>query len=455
MKREIWLKFIRQTSAIGICLSLALTAAFATAYDSESLKEEVSGHMINWEQQFDVIYAGNLDDEAIEKLKRSISESMGAVPYVSNNLDEYTVGMSYTSKQVLLNFQVAYLSNLEKERVLDQKLTEALVAMNLKGTSDYYKVKQIANWISDKYSYDDSLSIHAASEMSEKGIGVCQAYASMFYKMAKAAGIEVVYQPGTLNGGGHLWNLVNIAGKWYHVDVTNYDVNDRKILLMVGTSELKPLDFNFTPPAFTIEADSSAIDKQYDNGLFDVALIAERLKLTPYRSAGFTAEYSLNKSFEALYKQMDDASTKLLSQPTKASYNELRQLISKAQIMGLDTSLYSSTADQVSLSQYNKAKELVSKAASEVKKLQGSKFTEKSALALLKYVEDAKVKVDKVNVLDSHSEYLSAQVSILGKEAANYLMQSYYVSYKKTGSSTWLNKIKAINGKYGITMSIK
>lgn len=455
MKRGFWLKFIRQTSAIALCFSLAMSATFGVAYDTESFKEEVSSHLINWEQQFDVSFAGSVDEAAIEKLKGSIKESMNVVPYVANNWEQYEVFHTYSSKQITFSFKVAYFTSLEKEKALDQKLSEALIAMNLKGVSDYNKVKRISDWISDHFSYDDSLKIYAASEMSEKGIGVCQAYTSMFYKMAKAAGLEVEYQDGTLSGGNHVWNLVNIAGKWYHVDVTNYDANDRKYLMMVGTNELTEFGYSFTPPNFTIESDNAMIDKRYDNGLFDVALINERLKPSAYKSPGFTADYSLNKSFEALYKQMDEVSTKLLNQPSRAGYNELRQLISKAEVLGLDTKLYSSMADQISVSQYNMAKEIINNAVAQVKVLRGSKLTEKSALAILKYVEDAKVRVDKANILDSHRTYLNAQVSVLGKEAANYLMQSYYASYKKTGNSAWLSKIKAINGKYGITMNLK
>lgn len=455
MKHKLGLKFIRQTSAIVLSFCLAMSAAFGTAYDTESFKEEVSSHLINWEQQFDVSYAGNVDTAALEKLKNSIEDAVNAVPYVANNWDKYEVYYTYSPKQVTFSFKITYMTNLEMEKALDQKLSEALKAMNLKGVSDYNKVRIIADWISDHFSYDDSLKIHAASEMSEKGIGVCQAYTSMFYKMAKAVGLEVEYQLGTLDGINHVWNLVNIAGKWYHVDVTNYDANDRKFLMLAGTNALTEFGHRFTPPSFTLEADNSMIDKQYDNGLFDAALIPERLKISAYKSPGFTADYSLNKSFEALYKQMDDVSTKLLNQPSKARYNELRQLISKAGVLGLDTNLYSSMADQISVSQYNMAKAMISKAAGQIKVLKGSKLTEKSALAILKYVDETKLAVDKANILDSHSEYLNGQVSVLGKEAATYLMQSYFDRYKKTGHIAWLNRFKAINGKYGISMTIQ
>lgn len=448
-------KIVRQMITLAFCLSLVVNTAFATAYDSESLKEEISSHLIQWESQFDVTYEGILNDTVIENLKPSINEAMHIVPYIANNLDRYAVSMAYSSKEAKLSFEVTYLSDLEKENALDDKLETAIKTLNLKGVSDYEKVKRISDWISDHFSYDESLTIYAASEMSEKGTGVCQAYASMFYKMAKAAGIEVVYQDGNLNGSAHLWNLVNIAGKWYHVDVTNYDGNDRRILMMVGTEELKPLVYSYTPPSFVIESYSFNIDKTYNNGLYDETLIGQRLKLNPYKSGGFTPTYAYNQGVVAIYYSLDSLSGKLMNQPTKALYNELRQTISKAAVFGLDTERYSAMADQISLSQYQLAKDTMNQATLKVKALKGSKFTEKNALAALKLVEETRTKVAKINILDSHTQYLDAQVSSIGKEPAQYLLQLYYGQYKKTGSSSWLTKIKSINGKYGITINIK
>lgn len=50
--------------------------------------------------------------------------------------------------------------------------------------------------------------------------GVCNSKANMFYHLAKAAGLEVIYISGTGNGGDHAWNMVKVDGKWYHLDNT-------------------------------------------------------------------------------------------------------------------------------------------------------------------------------------------------------------------------------------------
>ena len=59
----------------------------------------------------------------------------------------------------------------------------------------------------------------------EKGIADCEGYSDTFYLLGTLAGLDVRYIVGTLNGGGHAWNLVFLDGEWHFLDVTNNDYN--------------------------------------------------------------------------------------------------------------------------------------------------------------------------------------------------------------------------------------
>ncbi|MGP1612070.1 MAG: transglutaminase domain-containing protein [Catonella sp.] len=51
--------------------------------------------------------------------------------------------------------------------------------------------------------------------------GVCDAKAKLFYRLAKKAGLEVLYVTGYVNKTTlHAWNMVKVDGNWYHVDNT-------------------------------------------------------------------------------------------------------------------------------------------------------------------------------------------------------------------------------------------
>lgn len=53
----------------------------------------------------------------------------------------------------------------------------------------------------------------------------CQGYSDAFYLLAGLAGFEVRHQNGTdASGAAHTWNVIQLGGKWYIVDVTHDDV---------------------------------------------------------------------------------------------------------------------------------------------------------------------------------------------------------------------------------------
>ncbi len=51
-------------------------------------------------------------------------------------------------------------------------------------------------------------------------ISVCQGYAEAFKLMMDRIGVNNIIVYGTGNGNSHAWNMVEINGFWYHVDVT-------------------------------------------------------------------------------------------------------------------------------------------------------------------------------------------------------------------------------------------
>lgn len=94
-----------------------------------------------------------------------------------------------------------------------------------KGTSIVSKLLRASDYICVTYEYDTSLQISSPEEMFEKGRGVCQAYTMIYAGVCNELGVTNSTTSSTeLN---HIWNLVNLGGSWYHVDVTwNDPVSD-------------------------------------------------------------------------------------------------------------------------------------------------------------------------------------------------------------------------------------
>jgi len=127
----------------------------------------------------------------------------------------------------------------------------------------FARFKLIHDWVADRISYDvPSLDDgtypgkQQAQTVFEARTGVCLGYARVLGELAKAAGypIEVVTGDakgagGQVDGAGHAWNVVSIAGARYLVDVTwnagtvRWDSNGRHVF-----AKKYATDYLLTPP---------------------------------------------------------------------------------------------------------------------------------------------------------------------------------------------------------------
>lgn len=55
------------------------------------------------------------------------------------------------------------------------------------------------------------------------GYANCQGYADCFDMLARMAGLKVDKQSGSAEGNLHVWNIINIEGNWYSMDITYND----------------------------------------------------------------------------------------------------------------------------------------------------------------------------------------------------------------------------------------
>lgn len=96
--------------------------------------------------------------------------------------------------------------------------------------SDLEKTQKIHDFIVTKNQYNrgdikdisGGYSIyHPASILYGNG-GVCNAYATLFDKLARKSGLDVRYATGysKKNGEPHIWNMVKVDGNWYNIDTT-------------------------------------------------------------------------------------------------------------------------------------------------------------------------------------------------------------------------------------------
>lgn len=127
-------------------------------------------------------------------------------------------------KTELMSFAPNYIMTEEErgrmQAKIDKKAKEYLKGLDA-GASDYEKVRTIYRRLIQKVDYNleadnnqNILSVFIGRET------VCQGYASAMQYLLEKLGIPCVIVTGMAKGGPHAWNLVQLDGEWYYVDVT-------------------------------------------------------------------------------------------------------------------------------------------------------------------------------------------------------------------------------------------
>lgn len=104
--------------------------------------------------------------------------------------------------------------------------------------SDYDKVITVHDWLIKNIHYEESYNmyqesdkwiLHSAYGALVNGKAVCDGYAAAFNILMERFGVKCVLVDGvtanSIDDEGHQWNIVEIDGKNYHIDVTWDDIN--------------------------------------------------------------------------------------------------------------------------------------------------------------------------------------------------------------------------------------
>lgn len=79
----------------------------------------------------------------------------------------------------------------------------------------------VHDYFVSSFSYDDSMTNYDAYTLFTSRTGVCQAYSLAYAAVLRECGIPAVMV--TSDEMNHAWNLVQLNGSWYHVDLVHDD----------------------------------------------------------------------------------------------------------------------------------------------------------------------------------------------------------------------------------------
>ena len=111
----------------------------------------------------------------------------------------------------------------EEQAVVDAAIASCVTG----GMSNYEIAKALHDYLATHNEYDMRLYSGNLPALSRTSYGalvnrtsVCSGYALAYQHLMEDAGIPCEYVTGMTTRGSHAWNIVQIGGEWYHVDVT-------------------------------------------------------------------------------------------------------------------------------------------------------------------------------------------------------------------------------------------
>lgn len=108
----------------------------------------------------------------------------------------------------------------EEVRYLKRFALETVRKLGIENSSPLAKVVKIYDYLVTTVTYRDADCAHDAWGALVDRKAVCEGISYAFCLLAKTCGIDAIKISGSLSGGSHAWNMVNIYGKTYHLDAT-------------------------------------------------------------------------------------------------------------------------------------------------------------------------------------------------------------------------------------------
>ncbi len=246
--------------------------------DGEAKKAELAKRLFaGWENLEQEIVVADLNIPAATFLKW-YSEIL------DERLDEfYFARGSYQYsyyKDPQLTIHAVYPGYLETDTEVIQATVAAIcketenILFNIdENMSDFDKVMAVHDYMVLNYHYDLSSTPNHSITMMVTKTGVCQSYALAFLHLMHELEIPCIFVGS--EAMNHAWNLVQVEGDWYHIDLTWDDpVSDkfaevRHTYALLSDEALR--NSAVRKPHFGYELNGIANSKRYDNAPWHTA----------------------------------------------------------------------------------------------------------------------------------------------------------------------------------------
>lgn len=191
----------------------------------DELLDAFYGAYYRTDEYLEFTLTGGFQVDLHEALQESYNELQRRDPVFVCSVKQWSWGSRGSDYiiEISYNMDIDEINRIKSET--ESYVEEALEKIRDSSMSDYEIVCAVNDYLCDTIYYPQSEPYapvtHTAYGALADGVAVCEGYACAAKLLLDALGIPCDIQFGTCNnGGGHAWNLVQLEGQWYQMDVT-------------------------------------------------------------------------------------------------------------------------------------------------------------------------------------------------------------------------------------------
>ena len=191
------------------------TEASSTIKDPQQLKNYIMDNLYNRESVINLNYKGSSND-----LENTLNLILNSDSYINYSINSWRWSYEGYENNINITIEVDHLLTKSQEDKVDKKIDDVLSNIIKPEMTSHEKIKEIHDFIVLNTEYDTSYRNYSHYNALFDNKSVCNGYALLAYKMFKKAGLDAGFVEGRAGGENHIWNVINISGYKYHLDIT-------------------------------------------------------------------------------------------------------------------------------------------------------------------------------------------------------------------------------------------
>lgn len=197
----------------------------ALSPEAKRLFLELQPLMAQRETMISLTYKGEWE-KVLSDFRAALSATLREDEYLAYDYMGYGLSYKGDTGRVTLLFQPRYIQTAEQVAFVKQRIKTILPTIVTPQMDDYAKVKAVHDYVVLNVAYDPRVNqdVNAPYFALTGGKTLCNGYAMLVHQMLEELTIPVRLISGDAGNGHktehHAWNLVQLGGKWFHLDAT-------------------------------------------------------------------------------------------------------------------------------------------------------------------------------------------------------------------------------------------